>query len=80
MERKGFDPIKMQMDPDFCRWAWGVEINDRVFHDAMQLMHLWNERHGDLLTLKPTGTIHEDVCRMGGFWAMEGYPDGRVPI
>ena len=76
-KRKGFDPVTLQLDPDFCRWAWGVEVTDPVFNDAMELFHLWNLRHGDLFMLKPDGNIHHDVCLMGGHWALEGCPDGR---
>lgn len=78
--KKAFDPSKGYIDPDFCRWAFGVELNDPIFSDAIQLMKLWNNRHGGELMLTPDGLIEHDVARMGVIWEHEGCPDGREMV
>lgn len=73
-ERLGYDHKTEKVDPDFCKWAWGVEIGDRVFQHPLQLLDLWNRRHGDKLRLSPDGSLFEDLALMSGVWALEGYP------
>lgn len=75
--RQAFNLENSNLDPDFCRWAFGCERNDPKWDHAIELMQSWNERHGEKLMLKGSNEIHKDLALMGGIWATEGYPDGR---
>ena len=74
--KEAYIPKTKTIDPNFCRWAFGCEYNDRIWQDAIQLMKAWNDRHGNELKLFENGDIFQDLCRMGGLWAENGYPDG----
>lgn len=73
-KRLGYDHKTETLDPDFCMWAWGVSITDKVFHHPIQLLDLWNRRHGDKLRLSPKGSLFEGLALMSGVWALSGYP------
>ncbi len=49
-------------DLDFQRFAFGIYF-DVIPLDATARM-LWNARHGDKLTLSPTGKPSEDIAAM----------------
>ncbi len=62
---------------DFCRWAFGQEKDAAIWNEGIDIMNAWNDRHSEKLLLTEDGIIHENICRMGGIWALEGYPDGK---
>jgi hypothetical protein len=50
----------------FGNWAWGEEF-ERLSLDT-KCMKIWNERHGDKLTLKLGSRVSEDIEKMIKIW------------
>ena len=50
----------------FALWAFGPSYRDLEM--GTQFMDLWNQYHGDDLTLVPSGAISEDSIKMVDLW------------
>ena len=50
----------------FGLWAFGKDLDD--IQDGIAFMNAWNEIHGDVLKLDPSGVIIEDLLKMIELW------------
>ena len=58
------------IDHDFAIWAFGDAWLDYLSYDldTIDLMKVWNERHGDKLMLEPDGNLVGDMGKMKQIW------------
>ena len=58
------------IDHDFAMWAFGDAWLDYLSYDldTIDLMKVWNERHGDKLMLEPDGNLVGDMGKMKQIW------------
>ena len=58
------------IDHDFVIWAFGDAWLDYLSYDldTIDLMKVWNERHGDKLMLEPDGNLVGDMGKMKQIW------------
>lgn len=53
--------------PEFCAWAFGEDWRETT-SDMTNVPALWNERHGDLFTMRLTDRVDITTKRMYEAW------------
>lgn len=53
----------------FAKWAWGENFRNMIFSD--EAVNIWNEKHGDKMTLQGSGSPSEDIPKMVELWKSE---------